>query len=396
MFGDTPLHMVEDEASLARLVAALEAAPVIAIDTESNSMYAHREQVCLIQFSDMHSDWIVDPLAVKDLSSLGPVLADPDKPTVLHGADYDIRCLKRDYDFQIRGMFDTLIAAQMLAMERIGLADLLIRFFGVEVDKQFQRHDWGRRPLRPEHIEYARGDTHFLLALRELLLVRLAKAGRVEAAAEECRIMEKLEPNERPFNADDAYTMKGVRGLDDESMRVLRQLFIFREKQAERLNRPTFKVIPNQTLIDIAKKQPSNDAELGRLLSARSSIRRKWSDQLLDCVAEGLDDDRPIPAKPKKRKKASAPKEKGPRSRLTGRHADRATEALKDWRNALTKKHKRYTSHNVLSNGTLRRIASVRPHDLEEMASIPEVRNWQVDEFGDDVLDILDEVDPQT
>jgi ribonuclease D len=394
MFGDVPLHMVEDADALARLVEALEAAPVIAIDTESNSMYAHREQVCLIQFTASGADWIVDPLAVRDLSSLAPVLADPDKPTVLHGADYDVRCLKRDYDFQIRGLFDTLIAAQMLGMERIGLADLLVRFFGVEVDKQFQRHDWGRRPLRPEHLDYARGDTHFLLALRELLIRRLERAGRLDAAMEECGIMEDLEPNDRPFDPDDAFTMKGVRGLDDDALRVLRKLYVFREKQAERMNRPTFKVIPNQTLIDIARKQPANDDELGRILSSRSSIRRKWSEQLLDCVDEGLADDRPIPKKKRTRRAPSRPK--GPRSRLTGRHADRATEALKTWRNALKRKHKRYTSHNVLSNGTLRRLAAVRPYDLEEMADIPEVRNWQVEEFGEAVLAVLDEVDPQS
>lgn len=394
MFGETPLHMVEDPEALQRLVAALEAAPVIAIDTESNSMYAHRERVCLIQFSVLDSDWIVDPLAVEDLSSLAPVLADPEKPTVLHGADYDIRCLKRDYDFRIGGLFDTLIAAQMLGMTRIGLADLLIRFFGVEVDKQFQRHDWGRRPLLPEHLDYARGDTHFLIALRELLMRRLERADRVGHVVEECRIMEDLEPNDRPFDPDDAFRMKGTRSLDDTSMRVLRALFVLREKKAEKLDRPTFKVIPNHTLVDLAKLKPESDRDLGKVLSARSAIRRRWGNEILRAVQKGLEDDSTV-ERTKKKKPRRQPRKKGPRSRLTGRQADRATEALKRWRNTLCDENPRFTSHNVLSNSTLRRLASVRPHDLEEMRAIPEVRDWQVDDFGEELLSVLDEVDPQ-
>ncbi|MCB9668186.1 MAG: HRDC domain-containing protein [Alphaproteobacteria bacterium] len=385
--------MVEDEEALARLVKALEAAPVIAVDTESNSMYAYQERVCLLQFSVLDSDWIVDPLAVDDLSSLAAVLADPDKPTVLHGADYDIRCLKRDYGFQIRGLFDTLIAAQMLGMQKIGLADLLVRFFGVEVDKQFQRHDWGRRPLLTEHLDYARGDTHFLIALRELLLRRLDRAGRIPHVVEECRIMEDLEPNDRPFDPDDAFKLKGIRGLDDGALRVLRKLYAFREQQAEAMDRPTFKVIPNQTLIDLARLKPKADDDLGKVLSSRSSIRRRWGRGLLDAVTAGLADDSPVSTEPPKPPRT---RRKGPRPRLTGRQADRATEALKQWRNRLCDENPRYTSHNVLSNGTLRKLATARPFDLEEMAAIPEVRSWQVRDFGSAVLAVLDEVDPRS
>lgn len=211
--------------------------------------------------------------------------------------------------------------------------------------------------------------------------------------------MEDLEPNERPFDPNDAFRLKGTRGLDDDALRVLRALFELREQKAEKLDRPTFKVIPNQTLVDIAKLQPESDRDLGKVLSSRSSIRRRWGKELLAAVNRGLDDDRPVEREEKKKKRrggATKGKKKGPRSRLTGRQADRATEALKQWRNDLCDSNPRYTSHNVLSNSQLRRLASVRPYDLEEMRAIPEVRSWQVADFGDQILSLLDEVDPKS
>jgi ribonuclease D len=390
MFGDTPLHIVEDASRLADLVETLESASVIGIDTESNSMYAYTERVCLIQFSVIGEDWIVDPLAVKDLSSLGPVLADRSIPKVLHGADYDVRCLHRDYGFRIHGLFDTLIAAQLLAMPKVGLADLLERFFGLDVDKQFQRHDWARRPLLPDHLFYARGDTHYLMALREILLRRLEAAGRVSHVEEECLLMEQLEFEPREFDPDDYLRLKGIGKLSDDQMRVLRRLFVFREKEAERVDRPPFKVIPNRTLVDLARQLPDREDDLP--LSRRSSIRRKYAKKLLREIEEGLDEDWKVDRR-RKKKKPKRSRKKEP-SRLTGRAADRAMEALKNWRNDLTEQ-RGFTSHNVVSNAVLKRIASARPYTLDELRDVQDVRNWQAEEFGEPILDVLEEIDPR-
>ena len=389
MFGDTPLHIVEDASHLAELVEKLESAPVFGVDTESNSMYAYTERVCLIQFSVIGEDWIVDPLAVEDLSPLGPVLADRSIPKVLHGADYDIRCLHRDYGFRIHGLFDTLVAAQLLAMPKVGLADLLERFFGLDVDKQFQRHNWAERPLLPDHLFYARGDTHYLMALREILLRRLEAAGRIAHVEEECLLMEKLEFEPRTIDPDDYLRMKGIGKLSDEQMRVLKRVFLFREKEAERVDRPPFKVIPNRTLIDIARKLPDHEDDLP--LSRRSSIRRKYGKRLLDEVEAGLAETWKVD---RRRRTKPAPRKKKEPSRLSGRAADRAMEALKNWRNDLTEQ-RGYTSHNVVSNSVLKRIASARPTTVEELRNVQDVRNWQAEEFGQLILDVLNEVDPR-
>ena len=128
-----------------------------------------------MQISDLEADYIVDPLKVEDLSPLKTLLEDPDIVIILHGGDYDVVSLKRDFDIHINNIFDTMIAGQFLGLPKIGLADLIGRYFGHALDKKYQRHDWARRPLEPEHLDYARGDTHWLLALREVMSRRWSR-----------------------------------------------------------------------------------------------------------------------------------------------------------------------------------------------------------------------------
>lgn len=116
MFEDVPLITITDTAGLEALARHLATLPAFGIDTESDSSYAYQEKVCLIQISDLERDWIIDPLLVDDLSALGDVLSDPDIVKVLHGGDYDVVCLHRDFGFRIKGLFDTLLAAQLLGL----------------------------------------------------------------------------------------------------------------------------------------------------------------------------------------------------------------------------------------------------------------------------------------
>ena len=391
MFHGTPLIMVEDADALADMVRTLEKEPVIGIDTESDSSYSYQEKVCLIQLSNRDTDWIVDPLKIDDLSPMGPLLSDPSIVKVLHGADYDIVCLKRDFGFEFKNLYDTLIAAQLLGMERIGLADLIERYFGIELDKQYQRHNWALRPLRPEHLDYARGDTHWMCAVHELTTRQLRKAGRMRHMREECRLLQKREWAHRDPSPHPWLDMKGISKLDERAKKVLRFLWDYRDAQARRMDRPVYKVIPNQVLLQLASQRPESMDALDKLFRGKTAMKRRHGKGLVKAVQEGLADDRPLPKPPKKKK---APRT-GPKSRLHGRHADRAFAALKDWRNRVLADDDDLTAYMTASNSVLKSIASRRPYDLDELADIPDVREWQVDDWGDDLLDVLDEIDPQ-
>ncbi|MEQ1567749.1 MAG: HRDC domain-containing protein [Myxococcota bacterium] len=387
--------MVEDEPGLRSMIEALSRATVIGLDTESDSSYSYQEKVCLIQISDLHTDYIVDPLKVRDLSPLAPILADREITKVLHGADYDIVCLKRDFGFEIRGLFDTLIAAQLLGAERIGLADLIGRYFGVDMDKQYQRHNWALRPLEPEHIEYARGDTHYLLALREILKRDLRGIRRARHFTEECRLLERRKWQGRGFDPDGWVDMKRMNELDPTARRVLRRLYGYRDRQAKKMDRPAYKVIPDDILIEVAKAQPETEAELDRLFSSRSALRRRHGRSLLEMVEQGVSDTQPLPDSSRKKEKAAEKPRSRLRTRLRGRAAERVLADLKQWRTEVLARDPKLNPYSVASNATLKWIAAIRPMSLDELLLVPEVRRWQVRDFGEELLARLDRTSPR-
>ncbi len=378
MFGDVPLVLVDTDEALASAVAAMRGLPAIAVDLEADSFHHYREKVCLIQVSIPGTDYVIDTLAVSSLEPLGELLRDPQLVKVLHGADYDVVSLKRDYDIALAGLFDTMIAAQFLNLPRLGLADLLGSSFGVEIDKKYQRHDWARRPLLPEHLEYARGDTHWLLALREVFQYRLDRAGWTDAVAQECRLLEQRVWQGRTPDPGDFLRIKGARDLDMRAVRVLRVLYEYREQQAKAMDRPVFKVIPDRVLLTIAHRRPRDVDALGAIIRKSSALMRQHGQGLVAAVAAGLDDDRPLPEAPQKRK---------PRSR-SGPASAPVVERLRTWRSERVKRDN-LPPAIIGSNAVLRELARALPASLEELAELPDVRAWQVERYGKEIIEIV-------
>lgn len=391
MFGDTELWFVDDAESLARTVEELAKADVIGIDTESDSFHHYQEKVCLIQFSDEVRDYIVDPLAIDDISALGPILADPDVVKILHGADYDMVCLNRDFGFTFKNIFDTMVAAQMAGMPRVGLADLIETFFGHHIDKQYQRHDWARRPLKDEHIQYARGDTHFLLAVRELLIRKLRQVGRHAHVKEECRLLERRKFEPRTPDPHAWLRTKGSTHLSDDEKRVMKHLWLYRDSEARKADRPPFKVLPDPVLVKAARNPPRSPDDLDALFPKKHAMKRRYGKGMLAAVKDGLEDEEPIP---KARKKTRKKKKSTGEARLTGRQAERALSALKDWRNNLLDSDDALSPVTVASNNTLKEIARSRPTTLDELRKVQDVRRWQTRDYGEAILAVLDDAVP--
>ena len=235
------------DAAAGRLATAKE----LAVDTESNSLYVYRERTCLIQLASVDEAVVLDPLAVGNLERLGEMLADPGMVKVLHGSDYDLRSLDRDYGFQISPLFDTQIGARFLGCARPNLGEVLETYLGVAIPKsrRLQRCDWGRRPLTDEAMEYARNDVEFLVGLGVELRRLLEEAGRLEWVDEECGRLELVRYS-APEPAETAFLgVKGSRGLDSLELGVLKELYLWREDRARRENVPSFRVAVNDELI---------------------------------------------------------------------------------------------------------------------------------------------------
>lgn len=276
---------VADAPALAELLSALEGEPVVALDTESNSFHVYRERVCLLQLSTRRGDFVVDPFAV-DVRPLGAALQRAES-LVLHGADYDVRCLKREYGLALPSLFDTMAAARRLGRRGLGLSALVEEHFGVTLAKDFQRSDWGRRPLAAEQVRYAALDTHFLLPLFDLLAAELRARDLWEPAREEFARIAAVEPRPRVFDPEGWRRLRGARELDPAGRAVLRALWILREERASGLDRPPFKVMPEQAMLEVARRRPASEAELLRVPGVTPVVLRRMGEGLLAASAGG-------------------------------------------------------------------------------------------------------------
>jgi ribonuclease D len=382
MFGKTPLIIIEDDAALVEAAKRLKGAPVIGVDTEADSFHVFKEKVCLVQLSDLENDYIVDPLKVTDMSPLAPIMADPATVKVLHGADYDIVSLKRDFGFQFDNVFDTMISAQFLGFDKVGLADLIKRFFGHHIDKQYQRHDWGKRPLFDEHLSYARGDTHWLPAIRELLLIHLKRSGRLAAVEEECSIVQTREWQGRTHTDADFLRVKGSNILDDAEKRVLWAVWEYRNGRAQAANRPAFKLIPDPFLMSLAKSPPADADALNKMARKGSSMLRRHGPALLEAVQKGVADEREIPKVTKPAKM---------RHQRVGPGIERYFNPLKDWRNAKVKRTG-MPPVAVANNTLLKEVARLAPADMDALAEVPGIRRWQIAAHGEELLALVAKV----
>lgn len=368
----TPFVYIQEPAGLQSLVLKLSAEKRIGVDTESNSMHAYREQVCLIQFSTANQDYLVDPLAIADLASLAPVFADPRVEKIFHAAEYDIMTLKRDYGFQIQNVFDTHIAVRALGWKKSGLANILEQVFNVETQKRYQRADWGRRPLPDEMLDYARLDTHYLIPLRDRLHRELQENNRLESTEELFRLVCMSDPHNPSFDPDGFWHIQDAFRLPDQQAAILKELYLIREELAQHADRPPFKVLSDNALHEIARQQPSDKEALLEIKGVGKGTLHRFGDALLAAVELGRK--RPAPTKPK-------------RSRRDDQVVERY-EALRTWRKD-TARQQGVDSDLILPRELLWKLAHQEPADLQALKLLMGHLEWRFNAYGDDILNVI-------
>ena len=288
---------IESTDALSAWLNAVDGGP-IALDTEADSFHHYREKVCLVQLTAADRHALVDPLASIDLAPLAGPLSARSTRKLLHGADYDIRLLTRDFGFVIAGLTDTMISARLLGEPALGLAALLTKYLGVTLDKSYQRADWSKRPLTPAMREYAIEDTRHLAALSSILDERLAEAGRSGWASEECARLEGVRWRDRSREEPEPFRRaKGAKALDASGLAVLREVWSWRDAIARHRDKPPFKVLREETLLALAKTPPASIGELTRVTGVPESLVRSPSaHELLEAVRRASacpDDEKP-------------------------------------------------------------------------------------------------------
>jgi ribonuclease D len=384
-----PPILVADDDSLGRLVQALDLCPIVAVDTESNSLHAYRERVCLIQFSTPAADYIVDPLGLPGLTALAPFFANPGQQKIFHAAEYDLVCLRRDYHFEFANLFDTMSAARTLGWPQVGLAAILDTHFGVTMNKKYQRADWKRRPLTAEQLDYARLDTHYLAALRDLQLQALTESGHGPEAHEEFERLARVRGESDTIEAADAkpasarpapaafWRVNGARDLTPAQAALLQTLFAYREREAQRLDRPPFKVMGEATLMALARHAPRRAEDLHGVPGMTPDQIHRHAHGVLHAIQQGL----------------QAPAQRPPR-------ADREPDIVRDRYDRLhTWRKDRARARGVESDVILPRtalwdLARRPPRTHGDLADITDFGPWRRATYGDEILALLSRAAP--
>ncbi len=342
----------------------------IAVDTESNSLHAFQEKLCLIQFSTPQTDYLVDPLGLEDLVPLKPVFDNPEIELVFHAAEYDLICLKRDFGITVASLFDTMQAARILGYKRVGLDSILEEKLGIKLDKKYQKADWGERPLSREMLNYARLDTHHLLALRDSLQTELQVHGRWELAQEEFVRLAHGNGNGKS-EVPSWQRVKGAQKFSDRQLTILQQLCAWREKQAKQMDRPSFKVIDDKRLVAITQMVPETQKDLAELGMTIRQIHL-YGNEILQAVGRG-----------KLTPLVSRPRSLRPNQAFLDR-----LNVLSDWRKKTGLKTG-VESDIILPRNWMHQIAEKYPKNLKELATLMPDSPWRLNQFGEEIIKVI-------
>ncbi len=372
---------------LAQMLAHLSQQPILALDTESNSLYSYYPKVCLIQISAPaeHNngdplaviDYLVDPVRITNLDGLGKVLANPALEVVMHAAENDMLLLHRSFGIHFGRVFDTQLAARILGWDQVGLAAILEERFGVVSDKRMQRTNWGKRPLTPQQITYAQMDTHYLLALRNELIEDLKGSGHWEEAQDAFALLARNNYADRIAEERSFWHMKCVRQLPPSHLAALEALWLWREDEARRQNRPPFKILTDAELADLATELPATNAALGAIASLGDRHREQFGAELLRIIADARHRPRPEPIEVVLRPEQTL--DKAALSRY---------DALRKWRSERAR-IRGVAPDIVLNNATLLNIAQHKPATAQDLAQVADIGAWKMRTYGPEILDIL-------
>ena len=372
------VRLVDRPETFHALLDEVRGAPLVALDTEAASFHRFHDRIYLVQLSTRTLTAVIDPLGVGDLTPIGDLLADPAIEVIFHDADYDLRLFDKQFSFRASHLFDTRIAAQFLNEPGIGLGALLAKYFNVTADKRFQRADWSARPLSAPMLDYAAGDTVHLCELRDILLEQLDAMGRTEWVAEEFDNLEKIRWTGGGEGPETAFLrLKGAKALQRRELAILRELYNWREETSARLDRASFRVLGNEVLFALAQQPVHTLEELGRVKGVGQEGAQRRGNEILAAIAKG----EAIPER-------DLPRVERPARRIPDPAFEARVEALKHRRNRLAEELQ--LAPGVLCpNGTLEAIARAEPASLDALATIPELRRWQVKVLGPSLLEAV-------
>ena len=369
-------QFIAADQDLAAACDKLAKAPLIGVDLEADSMHSFTEKICLIQVAGGEMAYLIDPFLIKDFSPFSALLEDPSIIKVFHGSDFDVRSLDRELSVTIANLFDTEIACRFLNVKERGLGALLQAHFNVFVDKKFQKVDWSRRPLKEDMIAYSVGDVAHLKPLYELLKRQLEDIGRYEWAREEFDLQAKVR-----YEANHQLPLfkrfKGAGKLDNRTLAVLENLLLVRLDMARKKDLPLFKIMSNQSIMDMAQAKPGS---AGKMIDMHA-LSKKQAAMYGDACEKAISSAMALPRKDL----PAYPKTRMPKK--TSEVLD-CIDRLRAMRERLSVTLAMEPGF-LINNNLISALAFALPRSKDDLLAIEGMRRWQVDAMGDEILKVV-------
>ena len=280
-------EVIDSDDGLVKLCGRLRGQPVLALDTEFLREKTYRAQLCLLQVAAEGVVACVDPLAINNLDPLLDIIYDPNVIKVMHSARQDMEIF-----FDIRGelpkpLFDSQIAATLLGYgEQVGYANLVKGMLGVELDKMHTRTDWTQRPLDEAQIEYAADDVRYLFKMYPQQVEILEAKNRLDWLQEDFNELTNI----TTYSPPEETLWKRVKGrqkLKGVQLAILRDLAVWREDQAKKINRPRRWVLKDDVMVDISRFAPRDKAGLEKIRGLENKTIQNHSAALLAAIEQG-------------------------------------------------------------------------------------------------------------
>ena len=371
--------IIDSISKLKEFAARLTQQQIIGVDLESDSMYHFKEKVCLIQIASTQTTAIIDPLQIKNLSSLAPLFKRKDILKVFHGADYDVRSLYRDFRISVNNLFDTELACRFLGFKESGLNAVLKKKYNIQLDKKNQRKDWSKRPLPEDMVAYAAKDVHYLIPLAKSLQQELIQKGRLSWVQEECKYLSGV----RPAAVDSAPLFLGFKGagkLSPRGLAVLEELLQLRRKIGRLQDKPLFRIIGNKSILMLAEAQPVSRRKLLESGALGSKQIERYGKEIIAAVKNALH--KPTKILPKYPRKATP---------MVPAIVAKRVKELRNWRDLLAKKLQ-IDPAIICTRAQISALAVQKPQSLDMLSKNNDLKTWQIAEFGKEIVDILEKV----
>ncbi len=372
---------IESESELEDISNDLLKEKIIGVDLEADSMHCFKEKICLIQIATAQQAFLIDPFEFNGISPFLKVLEDGKIIKIFHGADFDIRSLDRDYNTKVHNLFDTEIACRFLGIKERGLGALLKKNFNIESNKKFQKADWSNRPFNRAMIEYSVMDVASLTKLYEIILQKLVNNGRLQWAKEEFEIQEQVR-----YESNNSLPLfkkfKGAGKIDSRSLAILENLLQLRMQVARKKDQPLFKIMSNSSLMSLAVNRPEtidNILQLKALSPRQIDMYGKFCVEAI-LKAMGLEDEQ-LPSYPRRRRPKKDVK------------VQERIRRLKTMREKLSQSMGMEPGF-LLNNTLIGSIALKTPETPEDLLNIDNIRHWQVENIGEDILKTLGYCNP--